>query len=60
MATLAATEPGPRDFVNAPWNTPIPSGQQSYYDGMLDLPSMLHGSGQFRIWTPINPRLLAD
>jgi oligosaccharide reducing-end xylanase len=46
--------------VNAPWDAPIPSGQQSYYDGMLDLPSMLHGSGQFRIWTPINPRLLAD
>jgi oligosaccharide reducing-end xylanase len=48
--SLAAT-PGPisRAFVEELWNTPIPSGEQRYYDGMLYLMSMLHCSGNFRI-----------
>ena len=52
-ASLAAT-PGstPRVFLEALWNTPIPSGEQRYYDGMLYMMSMLHCSGNFRIWSP--------
>jgi len=38
------------EFVNALWMAPIPSGQQRYYDGMLYIMSMMHASGQFRIW----------
>jgi oligosaccharide reducing-end xylanase len=36
-------------FVEALWNTPVPSGEKRYYDGMLYLMSMMHCSGNFRI-----------
>lgn len=50
VGSFAAT-PGPiaTSFVEALWNTPIPSGEQRYYDGMLYLMSMMHASGNFRI-----------
>ena len=48
--SLAATNgPISKAFVEELWNTPIPSGEQRYYDGMLYLMSMLHCSGSFRI-----------
>jgi oligosaccharide reducing-end xylanase len=37
-------------FVEALWNAQLPSGEQRYYDGMLYLMSMLHCSGNFRIY----------
>ena len=50
VGTLAATSsPTSKAFVDALWNTPIPSGEQRYYDGMLYLMSLLHASGNFRI-----------
>ena len=52
VASLAATQATAKDFVQALWDAPVPSGQLRYYDGMLYLLSMLHCSGQFRIWTP--------
>ena len=53
VASLAATDSKrAREFVEALWNTPIPSGQGRYYDGMLYLMSLLHCSGEFRIWAP--------
>jgi oligosaccharide reducing-end xylanase len=52
VATLAATNPQSKEFVRILWNTPVPSGEQRYYDGMLYIMSMMHLSGQFRIWTP--------
>ena len=39
-------------FLNALWQSPIPSGEQRYYDGMLYMMSLLHCSGHFRIWKP--------
>jgi oligosaccharide reducing-end xylanase len=50
---LAAT-PGKneRAFVDELWRTPTPVGEQRYFDGMLYLMSMLHCSGNFRIWGP--------
>lgn len=51
-ASLAATRPEARDFVEALWNAPVPAGQYRYYDGMLYLLAMLHCSGEFRIWLP--------
>ncbi len=39
----------PDAFVDALWNTPVPSGEQRYYDGMLYLMSLMHCSGRFRI-----------
>jgi oligosaccharide reducing-end xylanase len=51
-ASLAADHPRATQFVEAFWNTPVPTGQFRYYDGMLYLLGMLHCSGEFRIWTP--------
>lgn len=50
VAGLAAT-PGANEkaFVNELWNTPIPNGEQRYFDGMLYLMSFLHASGNFRM-----------
>jgi oligosaccharide reducing-end xylanase len=54
VGSLAAT-PGPnaRAFVDELWNTPIPVGEQRYFDGMLYMMSMLHCSGNFRAWMPV-------
>lgn len=52
VASLAATHPRARQFVEEFWTTPVPSGQGRYYDGMLYLLAMLHCSGEFRIWAP--------
>ena len=49
-----AATPGPtsKAFVDALWNTPTPYGEQRYYDGMLYLMSLMHLSGNFKIWGP--------
>lgn len=51
VGSFAAT-PGPisKAFLEELWNTPVPSGEQRYYDGMLYLMSMMHCSGNFRIY----------
>jgi oligosaccharide reducing-end xylanase len=52
VASLTATHPRAQKFVEELWNTPIPSGQWRYYDGMLYMMAMLHLSGNFRIYEP--------
>jgi oligosaccharide reducing-end xylanase len=52
VASLAATQPRAKRFVEALWNEPTPSGPYRYYDGMLYLLALLHCGGEFRIWTP--------
>jgi oligosaccharide reducing-end xylanase len=52
VASLAATNPRAQKFVEALWNTPVPTGQWRYYDGMLYLLAMLHCSGEFKVWSP--------
>jgi oligosaccharide reducing-end xylanase len=53
VMSLAATHPLAKDFSEALWNTPIPSGfNERYYDGLLYMMAMLHCSGEFRIWLP--------
>ena len=51
VGSFAAT-PGTisKAFVEALWNTPVPSGEQRYYDGLLYLMSLMHLSGNFRIY----------
>lgn len=51
VGSFAAT-PGPisKAFLQELWNAPVPSGEQRYYDGMLYLMSMMHCSGNFRIY----------
>ena len=50
VGSLAAT-PGQvsDDFLRALWDTPVPSGEQRYFDGMLYLMSMMHLGGEFRV-----------
>jgi oligosaccharide reducing-end xylanase len=56
VAGLAATDrERAKQFTEALWNTPIPTGQGRYYDGMLYLMSFMHLSGEFRIWAPAHP-----
>jgi len=52
VASLAATHPRSKDFVEALWDTPVPNGIERYYEGLLYLMALLHCSGEFRIWTP--------
>ena len=53
VAGLAATDRvRARQFAEALWETPIPSGENRYYDGMLYLMSLMHLGGEFRIWGP--------
>ena len=53
VGSLAATAgPNERAFVEELWRTPVPVGDQRYFDGMLYMFSMLHVSGNYRIWAP--------
>ncbi len=52
IAALAADSEIGEPFVQALWDTEIPSGQWRYYDGMLYMLGLLHDSGNFRIYTP--------
>ncbi|WP_082661833.1 glycosyl hydrolase family 8 [Terracidiphilus gabretensis] len=53
VAGLAATDQErAKRFVKALWETPVPSGQSRYYDGMLYMMSLMHLGGEFRIWGP--------
>ena len=52
VAALAADPEIGKPFVQALWDTQIPSGHWRYYDGMLYILGMLHASGNFKIYTP--------
>ena len=52
VASLAATNPRSKKFVEALWNTPTPDGLERYYEGLLYMMALLHCSGEFRVWMP--------
>ena len=52
VVASASGLPSASGYVRALWESPIPSGQWRYYDGMLYTMALLHASGRFRIWTP--------
>ncbi len=52
VASLASTQPRAKAFVEALWDTPVPTGQGRYYDGMLYMLAMLHCGGEFHAWIP--------
>jgi oligosaccharide reducing-end xylanase len=52
VASLAATNPRAKQFVEALWNTPTPDGIERYYEGLLYMMALLHCSGEFRAWPP--------
>ncbi len=47
--SLAASSDKQWAFIEEFWNTPIPSGQYRYYDGLLYAMALLHLSGNFQI-----------
>jgi oligosaccharide reducing-end xylanase len=53
-ACLAATVENRKDFVQALWNIPVPTGRYRYYDGLLGMLAMLQLSGNFQIYEPAN------
>lgn len=51
-AALSSTDPIAWDFIEEFWNTPTPTGQYRYYDGLLQMMVLLQLSGNFQIYTP--------
>jgi oligosaccharide reducing-end xylanase len=51
-ATLAATTETRWEFIEAFWNTNIPTGRYRYYDGLLYFMALLQLSGNFQIYDP--------
>jgi len=53
VTSLAATDADAMRFVDALWNTPTPQVLvERYYDGLLYLMSLMHCSGNYRIYEP--------
>lgn len=50
FASLAATGPYARKFVETFWRTPLRKGKRRYYDNCLYFFSLLALSGNYRIW----------
>ncbi len=50
VAALAANPDKGKPFVQALWDTKIPSGKGRYYDGMLYMLALLHVSGNFQVY----------
>jgi len=50
VASLAATQPRARHFVEELWQLPPPDGEERYYEGLLYLLALLHCSGEFKVW----------
>lgn len=50
VSGLAGTTNNVWSFTNDVWNLSVPTGQYRYYDGMLYMMSLLHLSGNFRVW----------
>jgi oligosaccharide reducing-end xylanase len=50
VAALAADPEKGKPFVQALWDTQIPSGKWRYYDGMLYILGLLQVSGNFKIY----------
>jgi oligosaccharide reducing-end xylanase len=51
VASLSATHPRARKFVEELWNTPVPDGLERYYEGLLYMMSLMHCAGEFKIWS---------
>ncbi len=53
VAALASNDVIAWDFIEEFWDTPTPTGQYRYYDGLLQLMALLQLSGNFRIYAPV-------
>jgi oligosaccharide reducing-end xylanase len=50
VASLAATNPRAKMFVEELGSTPTPDGLGRYYGGLIYLMALLHCSGEFGVW----------
>ncbi len=57
VAALASNDPVAWKFVDAFWKQPISSGQYRYYNGLLQMMSLLHLSGKYVMWGNFDPTL---
>jgi len=51
VASLSATHPRAKKFVEELWAVPVPDGLERYYEGLLYMMSLLHCGGEFKIWS---------
>jgi len=49
-AVLASDRASDWSFVDALWKTPLSSGEWRYYNGCLQMLSLLHVSGKYKAW----------
>ena len=54
-ALAAPPSPVADAFLATLWDTPVPAGEQRYFDGMVYLMSMMHLGGEFRVIAPRRP-----
>jgi oligosaccharide reducing-end xylanase len=52
VGSLATQGDVSNEFLKELWDTPLPVGEQRYFDGMLYIFSMMHLSGEFRVIEP--------
>ena len=52
LATTPAVATQASAILEDFWNTPLPTGQWRYYDGLLYTFAMLQLSGQYNIYAP--------
>ena len=50
VAVLASDRPSDWAFVDALWKLPLATGEWRYYNGCLQMLSLLHVSGKFKAW----------
>ncbi|MBN2743678.1 MAG: T9SS type A sorting domain-containing protein [Marinilabiliaceae bacterium] len=54
VGSLASTDAVAWEFIKALWDREPTTGRYRYYDGMLQMLSMLHLSGQYKAWVSSN------
>jgi endo-1,4-beta-D-glucanase Y len=52
VSATVSTSPYKKDFIEAFWNAPVPTGKYRYYDGILSMLAYLQVSGNFKIYRP--------
>lgn len=55
LCSLASNLTISYDFIDALYNTTLPTGQYRYYDGILYVEAWLHLSGNYKALAPVNP-----
>lgn len=52
FGATASDKPFAEEMITYLWEQDTPTGKYRYYDGMLHMLSLLHVSGEYRIYHP--------